>query len=123
MGQGLYNLLGWGVLDLQWPDNENDIDAFELALPPAVRTSYETQPSYLVLALAVDNPWLQEYWHLPALPPEILRGAPRTARYAPEVLVPITPAMQQTWRLVETLAQGYGMWLPGPAVVVVNDWH
>ena len=123
MGQGLYNLLGYGVLEPMWPkswkkvaDLEEDLGDLDLQI------SSETEPFYLVVPLAVDDTLLQRWWKLSTLPEDVLRCAPRRARYADEVTYPISEAAKTCWQHAQAVYAAAGLALGDAQLIVLNDW-
>lgn len=124
MGQGLYNMLGWGVLNPPYLKDDEASDAlFDEAYDLNLHTAYECEPDFLVVRLAVDDGFLQEWWQLPELPESVLRCAPRRARYAeaPDCFAPPDDA-RETWQSAKVLFEKAGLTLPDARLVVINDW-
>jgi hypothetical protein len=128
MGQGLFDVLGWGRID---PPVQVDADNYVLEIAAMdtliwerlVEASSETEPPCLVIPLAVSEPWLQDDMQLPPLPAWVPRIEPRRARYvsAPASFV-VPEAAQTRWREVQGIYQRAGMRLPRARLVLLNDW-
>jgi hypothetical protein len=136
MGQGLYDLLGWGVLEppsLLTRDEKGELwiddslwDAVEHL--PLQHTS-ETEPDYLVIPLAVSDEVLQDWWKLPPLPDWCPRVAPRTARH---IHVPrkgdLDTALMRPhdlahiWQEAQRIYAKAGLLLPAASTILLNDW-
>jgi hypothetical protein len=87
MGQGLFDLLGWGVLEaperlLPQPDGIPLVDdaVFAAVEHLGLQHASETEPNYIVVPLAVSSTVLQDWWKLPPLPDWTPRVGPRRAR-------------------------------------------
>lgn len=124
MGQGLYNLLGFGVLNPPYlKDDDANETLFEEAFDLGVRRSYEAEPDFLVVKLAVDDGFLQDWWKLPELPDSVLRCAARKARYAEDsIAFPVPDAARDLWQSAKLLFGRHGLTLPDARLVVINDW-
>ncbi len=125
MGQGLYHLLGFGV-----------VDAGNVDLPERVynlvRTTYECDQGYIVIPMAVDNDVLQASWNLPALPDGLPRVKPRTAisvrhcEWWPDVGkdgVWVDGRIISMWEEIRHIAGQYAIDLPEGEPVFLSDWH
>lgn len=125
MGQGLYNLLGYGVLNAQQLDEDDDAQmsaVFKLQ-DLHVHFAYETDPNYAVIGLAVDDEVLQDWWKLPALPETIYRCAPRRAREIEETAYPVPEDVKARWNQAQTIYAAHGLTLGEGRLIVLNDWH
>lgn len=124
MGQGLYNLLGWGVLEPPYPKDDDASEAlFEEAYDLGLRRSYEAEPDFLIVKLAVDDGFLQDWWKLPELSDDVLRCAPRRARYAEDSIAFSVPdSAREKWQAGKLLFEKAGLTLPDARLVVINDW-
>lgn len=123
LGQGLYNLLGYGLLEPMWPKKWDEISQLEDDLADLhLQIGSETEPFYLVVPLAVDDEGLQRWWKLPALPDEVLLCAPRRARYADEVTYPVPHEAKARWREAQALYAAQGLTLGEGKLIVLNDW-
>ena len=130
MGQGLYNLLGFGILadDALMVCIDADFESFDrVAMDLSLAYAYECTPWYLCIRLAVDDPVLQERLGLPALPDEVYRCAPRRARIlsgadVPRVFQARRPHLRTVWREVQKQLLPLGIRLPAAAYLVINDW-
>ena len=123
MGMGLYNLLGYGVLDPNWPTGWDEITDLEAALDDiGIQITSESTPFYVVVPLAVDSDVLQRWWDLPPLPDEVLRCAPRRARYADEVIFPLPEAAQTCWQQAQASYAAQGLILGEAKLIMLNDW-
>ncbi len=128
VGQGLYDMLGYGVLDPPVQvDGDNYVieldEMFPLLCQGQVDATYETEPPCLTIPLAISDPWLQEYYHLPPLPNWVPRVAPRRARpieAPPDFEVPRD--VQERWRAVHAIYARAGMVLPDAQLILINDW-
>ena len=134
MGQGLYTMLGYGVLNPPCADDDETNDDVTTAMMDlGLQTSYECAPTYVVIPLAVDDAWLQDYWKLPPLPDMLPHPKPRTARVLPLDTVPGDVAclsafrpsavlLVQRWEQARALYHRAGLALGDPALIVLNDW-
>ena len=132
MGCGLYDLLGWGVLDPPWPvdaDNYIDDNVYDALEDLGLRREYETHPAYLVVPLAISDALLQEWWHLPALPAWVPRvepyGARRLRGHQREVTrlaVARGVDLAEIWQGAQARAQALGMILGAPALLLISDY-
>jgi hypothetical protein len=128
MGQGLYDLLGWGrIAPPVQVDADHyviDLDEMDFLLSTGrVEASSETAHPCLVIPLAVSDLWLQDHMLLPPLPAWVPRVAPRRARYvrAPaDFVVPET--VHTRWREVQGIYQRAGMRLAPARLVLLSDW-
>jgi hypothetical protein len=137
MGQGLYDLLGWGVLNpplllhppepdgTQWIDDDLG-DALEHL---HLKHTDEAEPEYLVIPLAVSDSLLQDWWKLPPLPDWCPRVKPRTARriQMPRKGYLDTALMRphdltQTWQEAQRIYAKFGLQLPDASLILLNDW-
>ena len=74
MGQGLYRMIGFGVLQspaINWDENG---DLYDL-----VQTSYECAQDYVMIPFGIDEGWLRKSWTLGELPKGLPHVEPRTA--------------------------------------------
>lgn len=138
MGQGLYDMLGWGVLNppvLTSTDQDGTIwldDAlFQAVAHVGLRVAYETAPPYLVIPLAVSTAWLQERWALPDVPRWCPRIAPRRARvllrgHAKEVMALARAQgmhVEEVWQAAQRIYAERGLTLPEARLILLSDWH
>jgi hypothetical protein len=139
MGSGLYDLLGWGVLDppllLHPPEPDGTVwinDAlYDAVAHLHLEQSCETEPDYLVIPLAVSQPFLQEYWKLPPLPNWCPRVGPRRARRVRSRLAAQDAHalatqrgidLTQVWGEAQRIYTDFGLTLPAATLLVLNDW-
>lgn len=123
MGQGLYNLLGFGVLEPPMPEDDDERDDMYTRLDDlGLKTTYECEPEFLVVPLAVDDGFLQDWWKIPALSDDVLRCAPRKARYANDDSISVPDKARETWKVAQTRYRAVGLTLPDAQLVVINDW-
>ena len=135
MGQGLYDLLGWGVLTPPHVPNDDTQDALcDAVTTLGLRTAYETTPDYLVIPLAVDEGFLQEHWHLPALPLWVPRVEARTARVIDMPWLRGAPPgiehlgsqgraeVAATWIAAQRLYAQAGLVLGAAQLILLSDW-
>lgn len=131
MGQGLYTAVGFGViapprvLDPDNPRYERD------DMPDFVEgrmSSYECNPDYLVVPLAVDDGCLQDWWGLPCLPHDEVAAMvkPRTCKrlaVMPPSLASAATEAAKKWREVQAWYASHGHSLPDGYPVLLSDWH
>jgi hypothetical protein len=133
MGQGLYTMLGYGVLNPPWADDDETNDDVTTAMMDlGLQTSSECAPTYVVIPLAVDDAWLQEHWKLPPFPDMLPHPQSRTARVLPLDTVPGEVAcfiafqpsavLLEQWEQARALYHKAGLVLGDPALIVLNDW-
>lgn len=125
MGQGLFNMLGYGVLEAPTiPDDPHGEkwDSLDAGWTNGVRSRYECRQDFIVVPLAVDDEWMRDYYELLPLPDSILRCTPRTARYADDVEWDVPASVRSTWVDLQKRFAGIGVQLPEPRFVVLNDW-
>lgn len=124
MGQGLYNLIGYGVLNPDRLDEEDDAQerAYGELDDLGLDYGYETDPDYAVIPLAVEDEVLQEWWKLPALPDTIYRCAPRRAREIEETAYAVPDAVKARWREAQAIYKSCGLTLGEAKLIVLNDW-
>jgi hypothetical protein len=124
MGQGLYNALGLGLLDPPMPKDDDERERlYELTLDiKGLDYTYECEPEYMVIRLAADDECLQDWWKVPALPDDVLRCAPRRARYADDVRFAVPEGARKQWDKAAAEFAKTGITLPAPRLVVLNDW-
>ena len=85
--------------------------------------SYETEPRYLVYALGIDEPFLQDYWHIPPLP----EWAPRIAHRKARIIQPppgftVPPVAVQAWQQAQELYYAHGLTLADAQLIILSDW-
>jgi hypothetical protein len=136
MGIGLYNLLGWGVLNppvLTSTDEDGTVwidDALEDAVEHlGLHSAYETRPPYLVIPLAVSDEVLQELWTLAALPDWCPRAKARRARVIDAPLSDVQNLvdqyggnMEQVWEDAQHIYMELGLALPKATLIIASDW-
>ena len=132
MGCGHYDLLGWGVLNPPWPvdaDQYIDDDTIDAMQALGLRTSYETEPDYLVIPLAISDSLLQDWWQLPALPSWVPRVEAYSARplrgHQREVARLATLRgldLHGLWQVAQARAQDLGMPLGAARLLLVSDY-
>lgn len=136
MGMGLYDLLGWGVLHPPRLEADPGEAGWALACVLSdslgelgLRSSYETEPDYLVVPLAVSDPFLQDYWKLDPLPRSTPRVDARTALHIalpPDILLGLARArgidLAEVWRAAQQLCRQAGLRLPAAGAIVLSDW-
>jgi hypothetical protein len=130
MGQGLYTLVGYGILNPPWTGDDDINDDLTAALMDlGLQTSHETEPRYLVIPLAVDDEVLQSR-KLPALPEMLAHPRARTARVPPMNPVIVDtwvqgrrPAFDAMWQAAQQLYTEAGLTLGEPGLIILNDWH
>lgn len=131
MGQ-LFTLLGYGVLNPPFLDEETHWDAvWYLQETLKLMTSYEAKPDYLVIPVAVSDPVLQDSWHLQPLPLGMFLPviANRTAHVL-QSLADETNALahknwtdlRATWQETQRVYAKAGLTLGEPSVILLNDW-
>lgn len=136
MGQGLYTMLGYGVIakDDQLRTEDGDCLHDEIIVNPLAElldTAYEAEPQFLVLRLAVDDGFLQDWWKLPNLPHEALPGSvgSRQAKQIPvdesklpgEIQAAVDLARDR-WAVIDEAFRQHGVTLPEAGFILVNDW-
>ena len=124
MGSGLYDLLGWGMID---PPVQVDAEGYIIELDDleglGLRDTNETEPPCLVVPIAVSLPFLQDYWSLLPLPDWTPRVMPRqTRRCAAPQGFQVTEEHFQRWRDAQAVYRRAGMVLPEAYLVVLSDW-
>jgi len=119
----LYEIVGWGVL------NPPDVDAdAQDRLAKAglnlqtLRQSYETEPPWLMVPLAVGDSVLQRRWFLPALPSNTPRVEPYTARIIAPVPSIYIPYADVLWKRAQTAYRTAGLTLPDATLILASDW-
>src|SRR5262245_7468941 len=139
MGMGLYDLLGWGVLNpthLLLPPEPDGTVWIDDRLGEAIEhlgleSNSETAPAYLVIPLAVSDEVLQDYWTLPALPDWCPRVAPRRARRITSRLAARDAQalaaqrgvdLLHVWQETQRIYREHGLVLPAAGLILVNDW-
>ncbi len=124
MGQGLYNMLGYGCLNPPAIEDEDGyVDLPDEIRDLGLRDQYETKDEYLVIPLAVDDGFLQDEMSVPALPDRILRCPPRRARYFDSAVVFSVPQIvKENWAKAQAEYKARGLSLPDGRLVVINDW-
>jgi hypothetical protein len=82
----------------------------------------------LAIRLAVDEPFLQEWWKLPDLPYSSLGAMPARRTVVPARLFDVSPELAETiakatetWRQVQEAFKPCGE-LPDGECLLVNDW-
>jgi hypothetical protein len=128
MGQGIYRAVGFGCLNPQPFDWDNDVSP---SLFSALRTSYEAKPSYVMLPFGVDDEFLQESWCLPPLPLGLPNINDRTAKVVkrcdwwPDVGkkgIWVPRRIEAEWDLIREVAKARGWKLPKGKPIFVCDW-
>jgi len=118
MGQGLYRMVGYGVLnppDFDW-DNTDNGDIYD-----AVKCSCEAEPPYMMVPFGVDDEILQDWWWLPSLPDGLPHVHNRTAMEVARIRCP--SRARGVWRCLRALAKTQGIDLPEGGPIFVCDWH
>ena len=125
MGQGLYDLLGYGTFEEPQLDHDGEyVPDYDILTALGLHMGYETEPRYLVYPLGIDEPFLQDYWHVPPLPEWAPRIAPRRARVIqppPGYIVP--SAAVQVWQQAQELYHAHGLTLANAQLIILSDWH
>lgn len=123
MGQGLYNMLGLGLLDPPWPDDDEAREAlFEDLSDLGMSRDNECREEFLVVRMAVDDGCLRKWWKLAPLPDDVPRCAARRARYADGVAFEVPESAREAWARARELYTRAGLALPEPRLVVLNDY-
>lgn len=127
MGQGLYRCLGWGCLN----PPAIDFDELPTDFVDVLRSANETEQDYVMIPMAVDDPFLQESWGLPDLPKglpyvqsnEVVRV--ECCEWWPDVGkrgVWVPGRIVSCWELLRRLAKIEGFELPEGHPIFVCDW-
>lgn len=128
MGQGLYTMLGYGVLNPPWLDEESHGEAlWHLKEHLRLEQSYECEREYLLSPVAIDEPWLQEQWHLQPMPDWVPRVQPYDARRLRVSATRARPFLEdgtlaQRWAEAQVTYAQEGLMLPAAYWVLVSEW-
>ena len=117
MGQGLYRMVGYGVLNPPDFDVDNTDNGDIYA---AVECSYEAEPPYMLIPFGVDDEFLQDWMRLPGLPDGLPHVHDRTAVEVADFRYP--SRARGIWECLRTLAKTRGIDLPEGGTVFVCDW-
>lgn len=121
-------MLGWGCLNP--PNIYWDSPEFKLFYD-VTQTSYEANPNYIVIPIAVDDKFLQVSWNLPSLPYGLPHIEPRTAQAVPRCQwwpgvgkdgVWVDRRIVSTWEILRQFAEARGVQLPEGEPIFVCDW-
>lgn len=135
MGQGLYTMLGYGVIadddQIYGEDEARHHSIVDHEISQHLETPYEAEPAFLVLRLAVDEGFLQDWWGLPDLPHEALGGTVEKrkakqisvaeAKFPPQLKHAVKKARER-WAAVAEAFRQHGISLPEAGFILVNDW-
>jgi hypothetical protein len=124
MGQGLYNMLGYGCLNPTFILGEDDcIDLPDALRDLGLQSMNETEDEYLVIPLAVDDRLRQQEDKVPPLPDHVLRCAPRRAQYAdPSLKFDVPAKIKKNWKKAQAFYRKNKLVLPDARLVIINDW-
>lgn len=126
MGQGLYRIVGFGVVNAPHVNWDENIDIYGL-----VHTSYECAQNYVMIPFGIDDSRLRESWTLGELPKGLPHVDPRTAiavkrcKWWPDVGndgIWVCNRIEKMWEFVRKLAKEKGIELPGGEPVFACDW-
>jgi hypothetical protein len=136
MGQGLYTMLGYGVIakDVQLFTEDGDAIHDEIIVAPLANllaTAYEAEPNFLMLPLAVDDGFLQDERKIPDLPYDALGGTvgPRKAKRIKVDESKLSGDLQAAadlardrWAVIAEAFQQHGVTLPDAGFILIKDW-
>lgn len=131
MGQGIYRLYGYGLLGDDVPEGLYDNVPTIVDL---LHWPYECENQFAVIAIAVDDAFLQEWWALAPLPkaglPHIhpreaakVRAASGWPQDVTEEGIYVSGRTEKFWKHIQGLCAQSGVELPDGYPVFLSDWH
>lgn len=127
MGQGIYRIVGFGVVNapaIDW-DSNDDIHGL-------VHTAYECEQTFVIIPFGVDQDWLQRSWTIGPLPKGLPHIDDRTAvavkqtHWWPDVGkdgIWVADRIVRMWEVIRLLAKEKGIDLPVGEPVFASDFH
>jgi hypothetical protein len=134
MGQGLYQAVVFGVIDkftnAPWNQDGNFADWLSEAADPHgdskdgvhFHTSYEAEPSFFGITLAVSDGALSDWWKVAELPDRVaFRLSDLSVEWQMIADKQVAKA-KQVWKSLQETCKAKGFDLPDAELLYVSDW-
>jgi len=124
MGQGHYTMIGYGVIDPPFPIKGVDDEYWDgwpsLLGIGKLRSSYETEPDYLVIPLAVSCGVLARYWGTKLMCRHacLLHNLADSLKLGKDI-----QHAEKLWdKVIKKAKKEYGVDMPLGKLILVSDW-